>query len=370
MRQNESLADNEAGVNPKRKYSGDHDDDVITWADIVRGTKNWFRYLLRNWIILGVAVVAGALLGISAAWLSSANYSAKMTFVLEEGASRSSGLSVLAGQFGLDLGGMSGASSNMLAGDNIIGLLKSKRFTEEVLLTAYTPDNKVSLADKYAELYGLRKAWAKNKEIGYEVFFPVQQDRHGFSRIQNTLLQQMRDQILAGVVVARSDKRMSFFEVKTQFKDELLAKYFTERLVDKALDFYVETRTQRVRANVDRLQRRADSIGGLLNRRTYATASAQSRLLDINPAYQTANVAAEVTGRDKVMVATIYGEIIKNLEVQKATLTQETPVIQVVDAVELPLVKSKRSIPLYGLLFAFGAFCITAVTLLIKRAWK
>ena len=63
-------------------------------------------------------------------------------------------------------------------------------------------------------------------------------------------------------------------------------------------------------------------------------------MLDINPAYPTANVGIELKQRDKMVLQTIYAEIVKNLEISRTMLIQETPTFQVVDEPELPLKKN------------------------------
>jgi hypothetical protein len=123
-------------------------------------------------------------------------------------------------------------------------------------------------------------------------------------------------------------------------------------------------------ANVALLQKRADSLGALLNRNTYSAAAAQQSLVDINPALRTAPVSAEIMSREKMMIATIFAEVVKNLELAKFTLQQETPVIQVVDRSYLPLQKEKES-KLKGLLLGgILAGFLTVGFLLARRWWK
>jgi uncharacterized protein involved in exopolysaccharide biosynthesis len=64
-------------------------------------------------------------------------------------------------------------------------------------------------------------------------------------------------------------------------------------------------------------------------------------MLDVNPAYPTANVGVELKERDKLVLQTIYSEIVKNLEISRTMLIQETPTFQVVDEPELPLKKNR-----------------------------
>lgn len=335
----------------------------FTLREIVQFAASGIRILLRNWKVLLVAGISGCVLGFLIASASPTTYTARVSFVLEDSKGGASGLSALAGQFGFDLGG--GGASSILQGDNIIGLLKSRKLTESTLLSPWNEGGKLSLADRYAEVYELRNRWKETERINQEIFFPATGSRNGFSRLQDSLLNIIIDDLSAKLSVGRSDKKMTFYEAAVDLKDENLSKLFTERLVKNAVDFYVETKTRRQRLNVDRLQRRADSIAGLLNYRTYSAAAKQSQVLDINPAFSTATVAAEVSTRDKTMIGMIYAEIVKNLEIQKATLTQETPVIQVVDTADLPLKKNKKSRLIYGLTGGIILFLVTGLLVLI-----
>jgi hypothetical protein len=337
--------------------------------DLIFSIIRWFKFLISKWMLLLGAGIIGGGIGIFIAYRSPVTYSANLSFVLEEGKSSGGGLSAIAGQFGVDLNSLTGGSSNMLAGDNIVGLLKSRKFVEMALLSPY--DSKHSLADKYAESYKLKSAWKSNSRIGKEIFFPAQSSVEGYSRLQDSLLQVIEENIVKKELqVERADKKMSFFTVSSSFRDELLSKYFTERLVSNAVNFYIDTKTKRQRANIERLQRRADSIGFLLNRKTYTAAAARGELLDVNPAYQATGAYAEVSSRDKMMLGTIYGEVVKNLEIQKASLSQETPTIQVVDDIMLPLKVNKKSKFSYLILGGFFSIFITSACLIIIRWLK
>jgi hypothetical protein len=51
-------------------------------------------------------------------------------------------------------------------------VFKSSSLTKETLLTPYDSLSDKTLADKYAEVNGLRDAWKENKKIGKDVYFP------------------------------------------------------------------------------------------------------------------------------------------------------------------------------------------------------
>ncbi|MCE2971964.1 MAG: hypothetical protein LW852_00825, partial [Sediminibacterium sp.] len=135
-----------------------------------------------------------------------------------------------------------------------------------------------------------------------------------------------------------------------------------ERLLRVTTDFYVDTKTSRLKANIDRLQRRADSLGIVLDNKTYATAEATQRLLDANPAYASPQADAEISTRNKYLQSTVFAEIVKNLEISKTALIQETPTVQVVDRPEMPLKKNEwkwwQGLLLGGVIAVAGAIAL------------
>jgi hypothetical protein len=167
--------------------------------------------------------------------------------------------------------------------------------------------------------------------------------------------------------VYKPDKKLTVFNLEATTRDEQLSQLFCERLLKITGDFYIETKTKKLKENVNRLQRRADSIGGLLNRKTYSASQADLMLLNGNPAFTQPTVSAEITTREKGMVLTIYTEIVRNLEISKTALVQETPTVQIVDNSEMPL--KKNEVEWYeGLLIGFAvAFVLTALFLLLTR---
>ncbi|OKS86926.1 hypothetical protein [Mucilaginibacter polytrichastri] len=290
---------------------------------------------------LALFFVGGALLGALAAWMSAPTYTARLTFVIDDSKSSGGGggLSALAGQFGFSLDGL-GGSSGVLAGDNVQELLKSQRLIKGTLLSPYNANGTESLADHYAAVYKLNKKWLKYSKDGKITRFPI--DTAHYSRLQDSLMHEMTSLILAGEFgIAKTDKKLGFFEVNTTMKDERLAQLFCTRMIKQATDFYIRTKTSRLRNNVNRLQHRADSIGNILNHKTYALSSANQTLLDLNPAYTMANANVEVKERDKIVLNAIFSETVKNLEASKTMLAQETPTVQIVDEPELPLKKNR-----------------------------
>jgi hypothetical protein len=331
--------------------------DEISLKDLILKIKEWIAYLKTQWWKIAIAGIVGGIIGFVYAWIQPITYTAKTTFVVEDAKSGPSlgGLASLAGQFGVDVGGGGGG---LIAGDNILLYFKSESLAREVLLSPFSESDKnTSLADVYVVNHGLKKSWAKNDKIG-EVNFPSAESNQRLTRLQDSLIQVIiRDRILKKQFsIAKIDKKAGFIQLGVTMQNEKLAKIYCDRLVSVAVARYIDLKTERQKKTVEKLQARADSLAFLLSKKTSATASLQTAAstMDVNPLFKTGTiVATEQTNRDKSMLTAVYGEVVKNLELAKFTLSQETPVIQIVDKDNFPLKKKKESKLIDGVIFGF-----------------
>ena len=327
----------------------------ITLREILQKSGKWIAYLQTQWKKIFLVGFLGGILGVLFAWVQPIDYNAKITFVVEEGKTGGGGLSnlaSLAGQFGVDVGGVGG--NGLFSGDNIPLYLKSESLAREVLLSKFDSTSNKSVADIYAEVYELKAKWFKKKNIGKVDFIP--QSNGTYSRSQDSLVQLIiKDILTAQFSVSKTDKKAGFIEVNTTMENEKLAKIYCERIVKVAVDRYINVKTQRQKSTVDKLQSRVDSVAALLSIKTSSSAALQtsSTTMDINPLYRTNTaVAVETTSRDKTMLSTIFASVVQNLELAKFTLSQETPVIQIVDSPGYPLKIEKVSKAKMGILFS------------------
>lgn len=344
--------------------------DEISLKELLQKAGEWWQYLKTQWWKIAIVGLIGGIIGFVYAWMQPITYTAKTTFVVEDGKSGSSGLgglASLAGQFGVDMGG--GSGGGLLSGDNILLYFKSPSLAREVLLTQYDSSSKQSIADFYSSVYKLKAGWEKNEKIG-KVDFPPMKYNIKYTRLQDSLLQKMIEGIIKNqFVVDKTDKKAGFIDVSATMENETLAKIYCERIVDLAVETYISIKTRRQKVNVDKLQHRVDSIAALLRLKTVSSASLQtsSSTMDINPLYKTGTaVAVETNLRDKTMLASIFTSVTQNLEMAKFTLSQETPVIQIVDAPMYPLKKDKASRLKMSIIFSIiGGF--TVIIFLIVR---
>ncbi len=298
------------------------------------------KVISANFKLVLIVVLIGAALGFVYSIFKPVRYNAEITFSVEDSKSIGGGLlSSLGGSIGMDIGSLAGSGNGVLSGDNVLSLLKSKSMMAECLKTPYPIGNNAisnyTIADRYADVYGLREKWAGNKKIGRAIYFGKPDQN---VRLQDSLLKLIIKRIEEKELsVVKPDKKLSFFNIAINTKDELMSLMITKGIIKIATDFYVNAKVGRLKSNIERLEKRTDSISNLLNQRTFSATEDARLLLNVNPADINAPVYSEISQRDKMVLTTIYAELMKNLEVSKAALIQETPTVQIVDQTGLPL---------------------------------
>lgn len=309
------------------------------------------KVISENFKLVLIVILIGAALGLAYSIFKPVRYNAEITFSVEDSKSIGGGLlSSLGGSIGMDIGSITGSGNGVLSGDNVLSLLKSKSMMAQCLKSPYPIANntitsidsnkqsaisKYTIADRYADVYGLREKWASNEKIGRAIYFG-QPDQN--IRLQDSLLKLIIKRIEEKELsVIKPDKKLSFFNIAINTKDELMSLLITQRIIKIATDFYVNSKVGRLKNNINRLEKRTDSISKLLNQQTYSATEDARLLLNVNPADINAPVYSEISQRDKMVLTTIYAELMKNLEVSKAALIQETPTVQIVDQTGFPL---------------------------------
>lgn len=311
---------------------------TLKLADVFNLLNTFFHSFISNWKTTLVITTITVLSSIGYFFWQKPAYEGVSTFILEEKSGSGSGLAGIASQFGIDISGISGGSG-IFAGDNILDIIKSRQIIEKVLLS--NVDNKsnkpgITLADLFLEMLQWKKKWQHtDPELATINFYGLTpQTTHTIP--QDSVLYLIYDKIIKKYVsVERLNKKGSIIRVSTQSTNPVFSKLLTERLVQETRKLYIEIKTANLQANVNRLEGRSDSLLTILNARTFQTVNLQS--LDANPAYRNASGQIEVSQRDKSVAAAIYAEVVKNLEMSKIALSQQTPVIQLLDTPKYPL---------------------------------
>lgn len=327
---------------------------TVKMSEIIDALGRFMQYLLAGWKRGVLLMVLGIVLALGYYWLQPIKYEGKVTFILEEkSGAMGGGLSGLASQFGIDLGGLTGGAG-MFSGDNILDILVSRSIVEKVLLSkidstagAQSP----TLADMFLQISGMKQKLEKKGGSLATLSYNNLSFNSSHSLQQDSVLFEMYEKLSKKhVFVDRLNKKGSIIKIITTSSDPVFSKIFSERLLDETRKLYVEVKTGISSASVARLEKRADSLLRILNAKSYQSASMQ--VLDANAAFKTATVPAETSQRDRMVAYAIYTEVMKNLEASKMAVANQTPVVQLLDVSKYPLMDQRKSL---SLLLVFGA---------------
>jgi len=314
--------------------------DEISLKDVLIKAKSIIKYLKTKWLTVCLVGVLGGIIGFGYAVLKKPVYVANCTFVLDEG-SKGGGLSQYAGLAslaGIDMS--AGGSTGLFQGDNIIELYKSRLMIAKALLSKSNFNGEDELLiDRYIDFNKLRTKWRKKDDINNISF---NGDPAKFNRTQDSIINDLVETFNKKVLgVSKPDKKLSIINVQVSTGDELFAKEFTNVLVQTVNNFYIQTKTKKASQDVQTLQKQADSVRSVLNLSISGVASASDASPNANPLLASLRVPSQKKQVDVQASSAIYTEVVKNLEISKLMLRQETPLIQVIDAPILPLEVNK-----------------------------
>ena len=320
-----------------------------TLPELIENTLRFLTYLRRKWLIIILLSTLGFVLGIVYSVVKKTKYEADLTFSTFEEKSTGGGLAGIAAQFGVSIG----SAGDVFNGDNLLALIQSKKILISCLLQSDSINGKnTNLLNYYLEISNLDK-----KNNLKNISFPLQQQHATFSRAQDSLLNVVCDRLLkGGIMTSRVDKKLDIFQITCISENEIFSKKLSQQLIKQVSVFYIETKTKHSAQTVDALQRRADSIKSAY----YHALSGRASLADanINIDFQQPVVDIQNKQTDITVLATAYTEIIKNLELAKFNLLQNTPLIQIIDEPSTPLKKMKPGKLLSGIAGAFILFCM------------
>jgi hypothetical protein len=314
--------------------------EEISFSEIGNKITEFINYIKLKWFIFLISGIIGICLAFAYFLYQRPTYDAECTFILEEKSGGIGGLAGIASQFGFDPSGGGGGSS-LFAGDNLLEIIPSRNIVEKVLLSRVDSTTENTLADLFLEFTNRKNAWSNNERLS-KINFSKANSTAKLSMLQDSVLNVVYKQFIKNhLKVDWARKKASLIKVSVTSKSEKFSKYSAERLVYESRKYYVELKTGRSQSNVDRLQLKADSLLELLNNKSYQNAHLQ--ILNPNPAIKEALVPTEITSRDKTVIGTIYAEVVKNLEASKILLSQQTPIIQILDSSDFPLESNKMT---------------------------
>ena len=339
--------------------------DEIQLKDLLIKLSDYKAYLLKKKFAITIFSFLFFLIGVIIAFTSDTKYNAELTFVVEDPQSGSSlgAMSGIASQFGFDIGGNSSSTFNE---SNILELLKSRGVVVSTLLQNAKVNSKNDLLiEHYLEINNIKESWIEDEDFDGVSYHDKITYIH--DSISGNIWKSIVEDKL--VVEMQSDEAniisLSYFSVNEEF-----AKQFVEVLIDQMSKMYVVHQTAQAENTLDFLQDRADSVFSELE----LAEEEFAKIKDINQRIIKASgrlKELQLMRRVEVLNA-MYLEIVKNLELSKLTLLNQTPIINIIDKPILPLKGDKTSKSLAGILGGFlGGFlavCFFIFNKLLKDA--
>ena len=304
----------------------------IEIRDIIITLKEIKQELISRSFKIGLFVFLFSLTAVLINFFQDSRYKAELSFVVEDKQKSTplSSVSGLASQFGFDF---FSSSNSTFSQANIMELLKSRGVISKTLLRS---NNKKLFIQNYISMYNLDSDWKNNKDLE-GITFKNQIDIKHDSIITMIWEKIIEDDI--SVEIKNDETDIIYLSFKS--KEEKFAKLFSENLIDEMSSMYIEYQTKQSTNTIDFLQNRADSVFYELEQAEEEFA----RVKDINQRIIKASGRLKELQlmRSVEVLSTMYLELVKNIEISKLTLLNQTPIIQVIDRPTLPLEDTKLS---------------------------
>ena len=219
------------------------------------------------------------------------------------------------------------------------------------------------LIEHYISLNKTREAWEENEEFDGVNF------NNPFTLYHDSIMGEIWNQIIeSDLAIEIQNEEANIITLSYISTDENFAKQFTETLIDEMSKMYITHQTKQARNTLDFLQDRADSVFVELDKAEQEFA----RVKDVNQRIIKASGRLKELQlmREVEVLNTMYLEIIKNLEISKMTLLNQTPIIQIIDKPILPLEEEKISKTLAGILGGFLGGFLSVCFFVFRKLFK
>ena len=322
--------------------------EEATLKDVIISIRDYTRELKKKFILISTVLIISIISGLVYSSIQKDKFEAVLSFIVEgqsEGPNLSS-ISGMASQFGLDLGG---SSTSSFSQQNVIELLKSRKVIESTLSKSCIVNNEEDiLLNHYISINNMI-------EDGENIsFFSSSKDS-----ITNIIWKEIID---FKIDLSYQNDEANILNLTYTSINSEFAKNFTELLVEEISQMYSHYQTEKTRNSLKNLELRSDSIFRELKNSERNFARVKDRNLRVINASGRLDEIQYM--REVQVLNAIYLELIKNTELVKMNLLNETPIIQLIDVPVLPLEYSNRSSKLFWV-FSFSFLALFLVSFLI-----
>ena len=347
--------------------------ETIKYSELKAVILRFLNYFISQYkLILYITLITSAL-GLLYGKLQPSTFKATATFIVEDKSGKGGGgLSGLASQFGIDVGGLTGGGAGLFDGDNILEIIKSRSIIEKVLLTKMeepASSKGQTIADYYIQINNLAPAFESKNITTKSLNFASLTDGAKHTIEQDSILYILYSRINKNLNVEKKSKKSTIITLEVVSGDQVFSKTFAEELLKQTSDLYIDIKTGNLSRSIDKIQQKTDSLLNIINNISNKTSKlivpVMEDLVNENAAmkFQKENyrnkftynntTPIEQTTRERTVAYTMYAEMAKNLETLKLSLINQTPVIQVLDTPKYPMF-DQRTPARYFLLIGFA----------------
>jgi len=324
--------------------------EEATLKDVIIAIRDYTKELKKKFLYIFVVLLIFFILGLVYSSKQNKKYKAVLSFIVEDQSDGSnlSSISGMASQFGFDLGG---GSSSYFSQQNVIELLKSRKIIESTLSKKSTINNEEDvLLNHYISINKM-----ENSDVS-----PMSSKSK--DSITNIIWQQIINYKL-DISYQNDDANilnLTYSSINSEF-----AKNFTVVVMEEMSKMYSKYQTEKTRQSLKNLELRSDSIFRELKKSERSLARVKDRNLRV---INSSGRLDEIQYMRDVQVSNaIYLELIKNTELVKMNLLNETPIIQIIDVPILPLKDNSRSNLFWTFIFSFLGFFMVSFLIIIRK---
>ncbi len=319
-------------LSPKDSSPRDTFDLTMVIQLITRIKEVWFSkrgiYSMLICVLLGISIGGGI------AWFDEPKYLAITTFLTEEksGGAGLSGMMALASQFGIGAAGKDETQK-------LLELLKSRVIFEKACMDT-------------VEIEGVRDLiinhYLKHTDYGQELrekpvfanlqFFPGKP----MGIDQTRLLNALHGNFLKYRLEIEQKKTTAFLKLIVRTENEELSEQLSKHILQAVNEYHIETSTRKQRNIYEIFKHRADSLKVEIEVSEQLMAASADRNILSHKMEQRIDVVR--LKREIVLLNAIYTEVLKNLEMTRFSLLNETPVINIIDEPRYPLPQEKAQL--------------------------
>lgn len=329
-------------------------DNEATLKDVILTLLDYKNELKKRCILILSVIIVFILFGYGYSNLKEKTYIATLSFIVEENSEGSnlSSISGMASQFGFDLRGNSHSSFSQ---QNVIELLKSRKIISSTLNKDIIVSGKeASFLHHYLNLNDMIE------DSSVVQFNDIYKDS-----ITNVVWTQITDNRLN---ISFQNDDANILNLNFTSSNSTFAKYFVETLIDEMSDMYSTYQTEKTRFSLEVLQNRADSVFKELKDSETKLARVKDR--NIRVINSSGRLEEIQYMREVKVLNTMYLELVKNTELVKMNLLDETPIIQIIDTPKLPLLSINRSTLFWCVVFAFFGLFLVSFLIILRKLVK